>query len=201
MYQINRNPTEGTIQLSDSWSISATGSSAAPQLLQPGDEFVFSYIELEGVEKFKTFTYDYLGRTENRFLETFYRISRDGQSYTNWLSLAPSIGNFPDIGANQIWIDIKFVRRGTSTVGSIKILEYTLNGTLARNVVQGDQPINLTTEESTFQSLFHCHKPSSSLAKTRPTSKKYLLPRPSPPQLSKSLSRQNSLQKINDYLK
>jgi len=151
MYQISRNTTDGTITLSDSWSISATGSSAAPQLLQPDDEFVFSYIELEGVEKFKTFTYDYLGRTENRFVETFYRISRDGQSYTNWLTLAPSIGNFPPINpSNQLWIDIKFVRKGTSTVGSIKILEYSINGTLERNIVQGDQPITLTPDESTF---------------------------------------------------
>jgi hypothetical protein len=151
MYQIIRDPIEGTIQLSDSWSISATGSSAAPQLLQPGDEFVFSYIELEGVEKFRTFSYDYLGKTENRFLETFYRVSRDGRSYTNWLSLAPSIGNFPPINpSNQLWIDLKFVRRGSSTVGSIKILEYSLNGYIERNVVQGDQPISLTTDESTF---------------------------------------------------
>jgi hypothetical protein len=151
MYQITRNPTEGTIQLSDSWSISATGSSAAPQLLQPGDEFVFSYIELEDVEKFKTFSYDYLGKTENRFVETFYRISRDGQAYTNWLTLAPSIGNFPAVNSSdRLWIDIKFVRKGTSTVGSIKILEYILNGTLERNVVQGDQPISLTPDQSTF---------------------------------------------------
>jgi hypothetical protein len=151
MYQIIRNPTEGLITISDSWSITATGSSAAPQLNAPGDEFAFSYIELEGVEKFKTFSYDYLGKTENRFLETFYRISRDGYSYTNWLPLNTTISNFPDLNPNnQLWIDIRFVRRGTSQVGSIKILDYQLNGTLERNIVQGDQPIALTPDNNTF---------------------------------------------------
>ena len=71
MYQIIKDITKGTITLTDSWSITATGSSAPPQLLAPDDEFVFSYVGITGVEKFKSFVYDYTGQTENRYLNTF----------------------------------------------------------------------------------------------------------------------------------
>jgi hypothetical protein len=53
MYQIIKDATKGTISITDSWSISATGSSAPPQFLSPDDEFAFSYVGITGVEKFK----------------------------------------------------------------------------------------------------------------------------------------------------
>jgi hypothetical protein len=151
MYQISSNSINGTITLSDSWSITATGSNAAPTLSAPGDEFVFSYIELESVEYFRNFTYDYLGRTENRYLETFYRVSRNGTTFTNWLPLQAYINNFPPVSPkDKMYIDLKFVRKGTSTIGTIKLLEYKLSGTIERNMVQDGTTISLDSVNNSF---------------------------------------------------
>ena len=38
MYQIIKDSTKGTIEIKDSWSISATGSLAPPQFTSPDDE-------------------------------------------------------------------------------------------------------------------------------------------------------------------
>jgi hypothetical protein len=151
MYQIEKSLINGTITLSDSWSISATGSSAAPVLSAPGDEFVFSYIELTDVANFKTFKYDYLGKTENRYVETFYRLSRNGTTFTQWLPLHSYINDFPPISSlDLLYIDLKFVRKGTSTIGTIKLLDYRLSGTVERRMVEDGTTISVDETNNSF---------------------------------------------------
>ena len=138
MSQIIKDITTGDIQLTDTWSITATGSSAAPQFLSPNDEFVYSYVGLTDVETFKSFTYSCVGLTENRYLTTFYRVSRNQTSWTTWLSLDSNITNFPPFNSTDtMYLDIKFVRVGTSTIGTIELLDYNLTGYVARNIVDG----------------------------------------------------------------
>jgi hypothetical protein len=150
MYQIIKDATKGTISITDSWSISATGSSAPPQFLSPDDEFAFSYVGITGVEKFKSFVYDYTGQTENRYLTTYYRISRDSNNWTEWLPLNSNITNFPPFTAvDTMYLDIKFIRKGTSTIGTIKLIDYTLDGALERNVLDGLSVVTLNTNNNT----------------------------------------------------
>ena len=150
MYQIIKDITKGTITLTDSWSITATGSSAPPQLLAPDDEFVSSYVGITGVEKFKSFVYDYTGQTENRYLNTYYRISRDSTSWTEWLQLNSNITNFPPFTATDtMYIDLKFIRKGSSTIGTIKLIDYKLDGTVERNVVDGLSTVTLNSSNDT----------------------------------------------------
>jgi len=136
MYQINKDLSKGTIRISDTWSISATGSLVPPLFTSPNDEFGVSFVSLTGVEKFKSFTYDYTGKLESRYLTTFYRVSRDSSNWTNWLSLDSNITNFPPFtSTDTMYLDIKFIREGTSTAGSIKLIDYTLDGSVERNVI------------------------------------------------------------------
>lgn len=145
MYQIISDSTKGTIQISDSWSITATGSFAAPSLTSINQEIIYSFTELNPVEKFKSFKYDYIGQTDNRYLTTQYRVSRDGNSWTPWIDLKSNIENFPPFNSkNLMYIDIKFIRKGSSTNGTIKLLDYTLTGVITRNEVDGEKTIVLT---------------------------------------------------------
>lgn len=151
---IDSNSTTGDLIISDSWQISATGPSAAPTFLTSGDEWIYSIINLENVESLKEFSFDYTGQTETRYLEAYYRISRDQHSWTVWLpitdnilSLRPEstfynnearITNFPPFSSRDtMYLDLKFVRAGSSTIGTIKLLEYQLKGNLERNISDG----------------------------------------------------------------
>lgn len=146
MYQILSDKTKGTIKITDSWSITGTGPDAPPQFLLPNDEFVFSFINISDVEQLKTFSMEYTGETENRYLETNYRISRDGNAWTSWLILKPNITNFPPVSADDpLYLDIKFIRKGSSTIGTIKLLEYVINGSIQRNLFDGESTVRLTT--------------------------------------------------------
>ena len=75
MYTVTQDTTKGTITISDSFSISATGDLAAPQFNNVDDEYIVTFTDLEGVEKFSTFAYDYTGKTSDRYLTTQYRIT------------------------------------------------------------------------------------------------------------------------------
>jgi hypothetical protein len=150
MYQINEDITTGIITISDSWSATATGDSAPPTLTQPGQEYTVSFINLTDVQKFKSFTFDYLGQTENRYLSTDYRVSREGSKWTSWLTLDSNITNFPPFTSSDLmFIDIRFTRKGTSQIGSIKLLDYNLKGDLSRNLVDGSAAISITPTNKT----------------------------------------------------
>jgi len=149
MYTVTQDTTKGTITISDSFSISATGDLAAPQFNNIDDEYIVTFTDLEGVEKFSTFTYDYTGKTSDRYLTTQYRISRDFKKWTEWYELPLNIKEFPPVNTSDtMYFDLRFIRKGNSTIGTIKLLDYTLNGSSVRNLVtEGTIQLSTTNEE------------------------------------------------------
>jgi hypothetical protein len=145
MYQIISDPTKEEIKISESWPLTGTGSNAAPIFDKPGVEYVISLTELENIISFKTFNFDYTLKTDNRYLKTYYRISRDSYAWTEWYALNTNIREFPPFNSTDtLYMDIKFVRSGSSTVGQMKLLDWSLEGLKQRNVVDGESTITLS---------------------------------------------------------
>jgi hypothetical protein len=135
---ISTDLINGTLIISDKFDIGSATASASetPQFLSPESEYILSFPEVKWVKKLTRFTYDTLGLTDNRYLLQYYRISRDGLKWSNWLDLKRNIDNFPEIDVKDpFYLEIKWVRKGFSTIGSIKILEYKIEGLLERPVV------------------------------------------------------------------
>jgi len=145
MYEILSDPTKEEIKFYSSWSITGTGSSAPPILSFPGDEFAVSIPDIKNLSTLKTFNYDYTLKSDNRYLNSFYRMSRDGISFTQWYPLPSTIKELPPFNEKDtLQLDIKFVRAGSSTVGQIKLLEWTLDGLKRRNQTDGESTIVLS---------------------------------------------------------
>ncbi|NBO22492.1 hypothetical protein EBU94_04020, partial [bacterium] len=145
MFNVNSDTINGTITITDSWSLTSTGASAAPSFTNSNDEFVVSFINLEGVDKFKTFTYSATNESELRYLTSEYRVSRDARKWTTWLPLNTTITNFPPFTpTDTMYLDLKIKRSGSSNIGTIKLLSYSLNGSLDRNLQTGDSPFSVS---------------------------------------------------------
>lgn len=125
----------GTILISDSFDLTAaTGSAAAaPRFDSIGAEYILTFPNLRRVECFSKFVYDTLGLTSNRYLVTHYRVSRDGNAYSEWFQLGRNISDFPSV--DPLHLQVRWTRVGTSEVGSVRILEYRLEGSVERDVV------------------------------------------------------------------
>jgi hypothetical protein len=147
MQQVVSDLQNGTINISQKFDIYAATASvdATPNFTSVGSEYIISFVNLQNVKNFAKFQYDTLGLTDGRFLRNYYRVSRDGNSWTEWLDLKRNIDNFPIVDSlDPLFIDIKWVRDGVSTIGNIRILEYSLQGELERDEVAGDSTISLT---------------------------------------------------------
>ena len=145
--QIKYDDLAGKILISDKFSItaSATASNATPILSSIGSEYILSFSNLQNVKKFTKFTYDSLGLTPTRYLRSYYRISRDGNAWSAWLDLTKNFDNFPDFSAAfPMYIEVKWVRTGTSDIGTIKILEYSLQGDLEREEVTDGSTVTIS---------------------------------------------------------
>lgn len=145
MSNIVNNFTLGTITISEEYNISATPSAidATPYFNEIDSEYTIYFIELERVTELKSFTYETIGTLQTRFLETQYRISRNGNSWTNWLPLEETIQNFPPWDPlDKLWVGIKFIRKGTKTDGTIRLLSFTLDGELLRDSSDGTVIVN-----------------------------------------------------------
>ena len=139
MQQIVSSLENGTLSISDKFDINAAVDSidATPYFNSIGSEYTISFVNLQNVKEITNFKYDTLGLTDTRFLRNYYRISRDGQSWTEWLDLRRVIDNFPVIDSKDpLYLDIKWVRAGQSAIGSIRILEYSIEGKLERPLVE-----------------------------------------------------------------
>lgn len=151
MYNVVKNELEGTFYVSDTFDVfSQTQSSdATPYLNAPEESYTLSFPNLSGVTKLTRFTYDTLGLTDNRFLLQYYRISRDNTSWSEWLDLKRDIDNFPKINSKDpLYLEIKWVRKGLSTSGSIRILEYKIEGELERAVEDGGTTLQIAPGET-----------------------------------------------------
>jgi hypothetical protein len=119
--------------------VESTHPSAAPTFGTIGHELVVSFIQLKKVEKFTKFSYESIGTTNDRYLETYYRVSRNGNSWTNYLPLNSEINNFPPFSPlDSMYIDIKFVRVGNKEDGEIKLKSYNLSGELLQDISDGN---------------------------------------------------------------
>lgn len=140
MFTVNYNDLEGSFTIQDEYNISATASdpSATPYFNNIGDELVLTFTNLQNVKELTKFSYDTIGVTDNRFLKTSYRLSRNGNSWSQWFDLDETILNFPPIDPlDPLYIDIKWVRSGTNVTNSIRLVEYTIEGKLDKDISQG----------------------------------------------------------------
>ena len=153
MQQIISDTLNGTLVISDQFSITSPTSSsdATPYFYNIGDEHSITFTNIMDVDKLKKFTYDTLGTTDTRFITSTYRLSRDGSNWSIWQELKSDIDNFPPVDPKDpLFIDVKWIRGGSSTIGIVRLLDYKLEGTLVRNIELGDLPIGLKAGESTI---------------------------------------------------
>jgi len=141
MAQTVNDFTEYLVHVSQEWDIGATDSNDidyTPYFDSIDQELIISTIGLELVDKFTTFTFSTIGMVNTRYIETYYRISRNGVSWTEWLDLDLEINNFPPFDPLDLMrIDIKFIRKGSKSDGSIRLLSFNLDGILYRGEDDG----------------------------------------------------------------
>ena len=160
MQQIISDTLNGTLVISDQFSITAATSSSesTPIFYKPGDEYTISFVDIMDVNKLTTFSYDTLGSTNTRFLTTTYRLSRNSTSWSVFHELKSDIDNFPPFDPKDpLFVDIKWTREG-STIGIIRLLEYKLSGLLEANIETGDVPIKLKAGETTILKAPYIYK-------------------------------------------
>jgi hypothetical protein len=145
MADILNDFSTGIITISDTYNSETIGNPDSAPIVGTSSPNIYiqSFIELEKVKSFNFFTYSTIGELQTRYLETYYRISRNGVSYTDWLELNTSITNFPPFDPlDKMWIDIKWIRVGSKTDGDIKLLSYKLDGILKRQEIsEGTIPV------------------------------------------------------------
>lgn len=146
MYSVDKNTLTGVITITETF---ATGEE--PQFAAIGDTYIQSILNLSDIEKFKTFDYNSSGTSNSRYLNTYYRISRNNTTWTGWSELNSTILNFQTVDPKDpMYIDIKWERAGTSDIGTIKLLDFTLNGAVARSITDGDSIITLNTTNTSI---------------------------------------------------
>lgn len=148
---IDSDLINGKLVISEKFDFSAaiTDANATPILLKPGDEYSLSFTDLRNVNKLTRFTYDTVGLTEGRYLLQYYRLSVNGNSWSEWLDLKRFIDNFPIIDpAEPLYLEIKWVRKGVSTIGAIRILEYKIEGELERTVTETTDAKTISRDSS-----------------------------------------------------
>jgi len=131
----------GIISITQSFNVDAQplDIDATPYFNDIDSEYIISFIDLTHVEKFTNFTYIASGTLGSRYLETYYRISRNSNTWTDWFVLDEEINNFPPFDPlDQMWLDIKFIRKGNKPEGTIRLLSYELLGKLLQNVYDGN---------------------------------------------------------------
>ena len=160
MQQIS-NTLDGILLISDKFDINASTYSVdfTPYFNQIGDEYTISFINLQNVENINKFNYEILGGTDNRYLKTYYRISRDQTSWTVWMELKSVVDNFPTVDPlDPLFLDVKWVREGSNAIGKIRLLEYNIEGELLRNEVDDESTINLKPGESVIMKAPYIYK-------------------------------------------
>jgi len=141
----------GTLVISDSFDINSGTYSinSTPIFNNIDDEYILSFINLKNVKELKGFWYDTNGLTSTRYLNTTYRVSMDNISWSVWLPLNNDVNNFPIVDTSlDLFIDIKWVRGGSSTIGLVRILEYEIEALIERDVIDDGSFIQLNSTAS-----------------------------------------------------
>lgn len=151
MSQILNDFNTGLINISQTYNVSATQSEAdaTPYFENVDQEYIISFIQLEKIKKFTKFSYIASDVLETRYLNAYYRISRNGSSWTDWLTLIDNSGdeeiennaeiyNFPLFDPlDKMWIDIKFIRKGSKEDGNIRLISFEIEGELLKDSNDG----------------------------------------------------------------
>jgi hypothetical protein len=139
----------GIITITENWDliVGPSASGSAPRLSSIDQEYIVSFIDLTKVKSFTTFEYQSIGETDQRFLKNYYRISRNGTSWTNWLELDYEITNFPQFDPlDKMYIDIKFVRSGENENGEIILSSFKIVGDLLQDINDGTVLVGANSE-------------------------------------------------------
>jgi hypothetical protein len=151
----------GTIIISDKFDINAPTYSVdfTPYFNNIGSEYILSFTNLQKVEKITKFTYYTLGTTNNRYLKSYYRISRDDIAWTDWMELKSSVDNFPIIDPKDpLYLDIKWIREGSNPIGFIRLLEYNIEGIIERKIFDGENTLILKPSDSIIMKAPYVYK-------------------------------------------
>ena len=146
MREIVSNKQTGIISITQSWdpTLGTQSGDYPPQFVKIGDEYTISLIQLQGIETLSTFTFSTSGDLDTRYLITQYRLSRFGHSWTDFMDLGTNITNMPQLDPkSELWVDIRWIRTGTSTTGTIQLLNYVLNGQIDREEIDGESSFKL----------------------------------------------------------
>ena len=152
MREIISDKNLGFVKVIQNWDITATSptqSDYPPHFYSINDQYAISLVSLEGIGSLKTFTYSATGSLDTRFLATQYRLSRDGNRWTNFMDLNSNIDNGPALDPkSDLWIDLRWTRSGTSTTGDIRLLGFELDAEIDRGEIDGDSQFILGTGSS-----------------------------------------------------
>lgn len=159
MYDIISNLEDGNIAILKTFDVSAEQGSEdyTPYLNNIDDEYIVNISNLENVSILTKFSYDTLGLNSERYLLQYYRVSRNGTSWSDWYDLNADITNFPKIDPkSNLHLEIKWIRKGTLDIGSIRILNYKIEGELQRNeeFLSGDKIYIGPSEKKIIRSPF-----------------------------------------------
>jgi hypothetical protein len=151
MADIQYDLEEGKLLITKEFDTNATEiEDETPYLREIGDEYIIKFDDLEKVKNLTRFTYDTLGIKEDKFLLQYYRISRDNNSWSQWYDLNINITNFPTVDTLEpLYLEIKWVRKGSDENGFIRILEYRIEGELDREEKEftGEQAVSIQPGE------------------------------------------------------
>lgn len=149
---IDINELNGEIIISGTFNVGASSSNpdATPYFNNIGDEYILSFTNLENIIKLSKFEFNALGLTDTRYLSSEYRISRNGINFSDWLEIKPlDFFNFPIIDPlDKLFIDMKWIRSGSNSIGSIRLTEYRITGELNRNEVEIGELITISSGET-----------------------------------------------------
>ena len=138
MYNVDYNYSDGFFIISDSFDLNLplNDINATPQLNSVGDEYVLSFPDLQNIKKIIKFSYDSLNLSPSRYLLQKYRISRDSNVWSEWYDLNRFVENFPLIDTKDpLYLEIKWTRHGIDGGGPIRILKYSIEGEIERDLV------------------------------------------------------------------
>ena len=143
MFVISSDALNGSITITDTYTDNS------PSFNKIGDDYIMSFINLKNIKYFTTLTYVSTGEDDNKYLDTYYRISKDSNKWTEWIKFDINLVNFPPFDPKyDMFIDIKWIRVGDSYSGTIKLLEYLLTGSLDRNVNDGLATVKLNAVDN-----------------------------------------------------
>jgi len=121
----------------------------APSFDSVGSIHIEEINDLQNVNELTKFQYDSLGLTSNRYLRNWYRISPDGKNFTQWMDLKRIIDNFPEFTSTYpLFVHVKWERVGDSKVGSIKLLEWSLEGNIDIPEITTGEGVSIPKGES-----------------------------------------------------